>query len=293
MKRRDEVLVGVFTTAAVLLAVLGSIWLVQGGLAKGYPLHATFTWGAGLKQGQPVWLSGVTVGFVDDVDFRQDGRLVVTFAIDDEYRVPLGSTAAVVPNGFFGDVAIALTPVRPNAQSFSPGDTVPSGVGAPLMVTLTSRADTIERMLQDILGEAKKELVDQRGVAELRNTLVSMNRLAAELTNVVAVQSRELQATMIAFRRTASALDSIQVDSTVRQLRATTASFGDLSAELMATTTRFGGVLDRMEKGDGNVARLLNDSALYNDVRRLVMRMDTLTLDFKKNPRKFINLEIF
>ena len=293
MKRRDEVLVGVFTTAAVALAVLGSIWLVQGGLAKGYPLYSTFNWGAGLKQGQPVWLSGVTVGFVDEVDFRQDGRLVVTFAIEDEYRVPLGTTAAVVPNGFFGDVAIALTPERPNPQSFSPGDTVPAGAGAPLMLTLTSRADTIERMVQEILGEARKELVDQRGVSELRNTLVSMNRLAGELSNVVALQSRELQATMVAFRRTASSLDSMQIDSTVRQLRATTASFGELSSELKSTTTRFGGVLDRVEKGDGNVARLLNDSALYNDVRRLVMRIDTLTLDFKKNPRKFINLEIF
>jgi phospholipid/cholesterol/gamma-HCH transport system substrate-binding protein len=293
MKRRDEVLVGVFTTAAAVLLVLGSIWLVQGGLSKGYPLYSTFNWGAGLKQGQPVWLSGVTVGFVDDVDFRQDGRLVVTFAIDDEYRVPLGTTASVVPNGFFGDVAIALTPERPNPQSFSPGDTVPSGLGAPLMQTLTARADTIERMVQDILGEARKELVDQRGVSELRNTLVSMNRLTAELSNVVALQSRELQATMVAFRRAASALDSMQIDSTVRQLRATTTSFADLSSELRSTTTRFGGVLDRVEKGDGNVARLLNDSALYNDVRRLVMRIDTLTLDFKRNPRKFINLEIF
>jgi phospholipid/cholesterol/gamma-HCH transport system substrate-binding protein len=293
MKRRDEVLVGVFTTAAVILAVLGSIWLVQGGLSKGYPLYSTFNWGAGLKQGQPVWLSGVTVGFVDEVDFRQDGRLVVTFAIDDEYRVPLGTTAAVVPNGFFGDVAIALTPERPNPQSFSAGDTVPAGVGAPLMQTLTARADTIERMVQDILGEARKELVDQRGVSELRNTLVSMNRLAAELSNVVALQSRELQATMVAFRRTASSLDSMQIDSTMRQMRATLASFGELATGLEGASTRLSGVLERAETGNGSVARLLNDSALYNDVRRLVMRLDTLTLDFKRNPRKFINLEIF
>ena len=35
MKRRDEVLVGVFTTVALAVIVLGAIWLARGGLSKG------------------------------------------------------------------------------------------------------------------------------------------------------------------------------------------------------------------------------------------------------------------
>ncbi|MGQ0538321.1 MAG: MlaD family protein, partial [Gemmatimonadaceae bacterium] len=126
MKRRDEILVGLFTTAAVVILVVGTIWLLRGGLAKGYALHATFPWGSGLKEGQPVWLSGVTVGFVDNVELKDDGRLTVTFRIQDKYKVPLGSEASIVPNGFFGDVAIALRPKAPNPESFEPGDTVPA-----------------------------------------------------------------------------------------------------------------------------------------------------------------------
>jgi hypothetical protein len=41
------------------------------------------------------------------------------------------------------------------------------------------------------------------------------------------------------------------------------------------------------------MGKLMNDPALYNDVRSLVTRLDSLTADFKKNPRKYIKLSIF
>jgi len=108
MKTRDEVLVGLLVTAAIVVTVLGSLWLARGGLSKGYPLYAKFPWGAGLKQGQPVLLVGVAVGYLDQVDLHQDGTLVTTLRIQKHYQVPVTSKAAVVPNGIFGDMAVAL-----------------------------------------------------------------------------------------------------------------------------------------------------------------------------------------
>ena len=64
MKRRDEVLVGIFLTVAVAIALLGTLWLVRGGLSSGYPLYSKFAWGQNLKPGQPVLLAGVNVGAV-------------------------------------------------------------------------------------------------------------------------------------------------------------------------------------------------------------------------------------
>ena len=110
MKTRDEVLVGLVVTAAIVVTVLGSLWLARGGLSKGYPLYAKFPWGAGLKQGQPVLLVGVNVGYVDEVDLHQDGTLVTTLRVQNGYQVPVTSKATVVANGIFGDMAIALTP---------------------------------------------------------------------------------------------------------------------------------------------------------------------------------------
>jgi phospholipid/cholesterol/gamma-HCH transport system substrate-binding protein len=48
-----------------------------------------------------------------------------------------------------------------------------------------------------------------------------------------------------------------------------------------------------VDSGTGTAAKLINDPGLYNDLRTLTQRLDSLTADFKKNPRRYINLEIF
>ena len=109
MKRRDEVLVGILITIAVIVGVLGTIWLVRGGFSTGYPLYARFEWGAGVKQGQPVRLAGVQIGVVSGVELDPRGTILVEMTIEDDYHVPRNSEAAVVPVGIFGDQEIALS----------------------------------------------------------------------------------------------------------------------------------------------------------------------------------------
>src|SRR5689334_19028770 len=146
MKRRDEVTVGILITTAVIVLVLGSLWLARGGLKSGYPLYTRFAWGQNLKQGQPVLLAGVSVGYVGDVTLRRNGYLDVMLKIDDQYTIPKGSTAAVKPVGIFGDVAVALNPpVPPPAASYNPGDTVPPGPAAADIGQIMNRVDTISQ----------------------------------------------------------------------------------------------------------------------------------------------------
>ncbi|MFN8665939.1 MAG: MlaD family protein [Gemmatimonadaceae bacterium] len=293
MKRRDEVLVGIFTTAAIAVIIVGALWLARGGLSSGYPLYSRFPWGSGLKQGQPVWLAGVTAGFVDDVALDPNGTVVVTYRLRKEYKVPKGTKATVVANGFFGDMAIALTPDGATTESFAPGDTIPLGIPSTGLATLTARADTITQGVNAILGNARKEMVDSGGIREMRQTLAATNKLVVQLAQIAALQSQELQATLVTVRSRAAAIDSMQVDSTVRSLRAASANMATLTGELKSTTDRLNTVLTKVEKGDGTAAMLLNDPGLYQDLRRVLTRVDSLTADFKKNPKRYINLEIF
>ncbi|HET6680750.1 MAG TPA: MlaD family protein [Gemmatimonadaceae bacterium] len=293
MKRRDEILVGIFTTAAVIVLVLGALWLARGGLSNGYPLYATFPWGAGLKTGQPVLLVGVTVGFVDEVKLEQDGTLITSFRIRDEYQVPLGSKATVVANGIFGDMAIALTPEGPNPRSFQPGDTVPIGPPQPGLANLTARFDTIGRSVKAITDVAQLQLVDSGGIRELRQTLMATNRLVQQLSSIAALQSNEIQLTLASVRHAMSGIDSAMVDSTVRNFRQMSENVVRVTDGLDSTTARLNAVLARIESGDGTAAMLINDKGLYLDMRQLLLRLDSLTADFKQNPKRYIKLSIF
>ena len=293
MKTRDEVLVGLVITAAIVVTVLGSLWLARGGLSKGYPLYAKFPWGAGLKQGQPVLLVGVNVGYVDEVELHQDGILVTTLRIQKQYNVPLTSKAAVVPNGIFGDMAVAVTPSRPDPRSFKPRDTIPIGPSTPGIADLTSKADSITRSVNAMTSALEREMVAGGGIRDLRNTIAATNRMVNEFAAVASEQSRQLTATMTALRRATTAIDPAKVDSTITNFRTASSNMAAMSADLKATSSRLDAILAKVDSGPGSAAKLLNDPGVYNDVRGLLQRMDSLLADIKKNPKRYINVKIF
>ena len=293
MKTRDEVLVGLIVTAAIVVTVLGSLWLARGGLSKGYALYAKFPWGAGLKQGQPVLLVGVNVGYVDEVELHQDGILVTTLRIQKSYQVPITSKAAVVPNGIFGDMAIAVTPSRPDARSFKPGDTVPIGPSTVGIAELTTKADSITRSVNAMTSALEREMVAGGGIRDLRNTIAATNRMVIEFAAVASEQSKQLTATMTALRRATSAIDPAKVDSTITNFRSASANLAAMSTDLKQTTTKLDAILAKVDSGNGSAAKLLNDPGIYNDTRALLARMDSLLADVKKNPKRYFNVKVF
>ena len=293
MKRRNEVLVGILLTVGVVIGVLGTIWLVRGGFSSGYPLYSRFKWGAGVKQGQAVRLAGVQVGVVSDVELDPKGTILVTMSIEKDYSVPRNSVAAVVAVGIFGDQEIALTPAEPSPISFAKGDSVPAAPLKAGLPELTARADTISQRLDDVAKAVQIELVTGGGIADLRKTLASTNELAHSLSVIATEQSRQLSLTLRKFRNTAAALDSVQLDSTLRNLQATSRNLAVFTDSLRGTAQQLNAVIAKANNGDGTLGKLLNDPGLYHDLRRLTTRLDSLTLDFKQHPRRYINLEIF
>jgi phospholipid/cholesterol/gamma-HCH transport system substrate-binding protein len=294
MKRRNEVLVGVFVTVALIVGILGTLWLSRSGLlSDSYPLYTRFRWGANLKQGQEVWLAGFAVGTVDRVELRPDGWLDVWMAVDEKYQVPDGVIAQLKTASFFGDMAINLEPPLNFRSSVRPGDTIPAAPPPPTMDALLSRLDSVSRGVSDVAEAFQIQMVREGGIEDLKGTISATNRLVRQISQIADEQSRELSRLTKNLNRTVSAIDSAVVDSTMRNIRATTANLAQLSADFQDTRERMSALLTKIESGDGSAAKLLNDPGLYNDVRALVQRVDSLTADFKKNPRKYINLEIF
>lgn len=300
MKRRDEVLVGIFLSVAVAIALLGTLWLVRGGLSSGYSLYARFAWGQNLKPGQPVLLAGVNVGAVADVKLRNDGYLDVFLRVDNDVKVPRNSVASVKPIGIFGDAAIALTPTGPSPVSFSPGDTVPVGPGDTDIQAIENKVDSIASTVNTMTKTLNAELFASGGIRDIRKSLAnaaalsaSAAQLSVQLNRIAAEQNRNLTLTMAQFRKAASAIDSAQIDSTLRNFHTSSASLTSIASHLDSTSKRADNIVAGIERGEGNAGKLLKDTLLYSDLRGLVTQADSVLADLKKNPKKYINLRIF
>ena len=291
MKRRDEVSVGILLTVAVIVLITGTLWLVRGGLSRGYPLHVRFAWGHSLKQGQSVVLAGVTVGNVADVQLNADGFLDVDLTIRNQYKIPKTAVAEVYPVGIFGDVIVALKTGAPTTDAFAADDTVPSkpasGSG---LDALQAKADTIATSLLAVTKVLESEMVAAGTMRHIRESVTGMNKLVAQLSAAVAEQNRNMTATMSSVR---TAVDSAEIARTLQQMRVTAANGDSLMARLSTNTTQIQAVLARLERGEGTAGKLLTDSLLYADARSFMKRADSLLADFQKNPKKYINLSIF
>lgn len=294
MKRRDEVAVGVLITVAAAILILGALWLARGGLSTGYPLYTRFAWGQNLKQGQPVLLAGVSVGYVSDVKLRRDGYLDVMLRIDDDQQVPKGSTATVKPVGIFGDVAVAINPPTPvPLANYAPGDTVPPGIPTPDIAQIMTRVDSIGMSVERLTHAMDEELVQTGALRDMRRTIANAAQLSGQLSVLATEQNRNLTTTLAAYRRAATGLDSARLAATVSNLETTSGNTARLVANLDSSTVRLTSILTRLEHGEGTAGKLLSDTALYGDLRGLVHQTDSLLADVKKNPRKYINLSIF
>jgi phospholipid/cholesterol/gamma-HCH transport system substrate-binding protein len=300
MKRRDEVLVGVFLSAAVAIALLGTLWLVRGGLSSGYPLYSRFVWGQNLKPGQQVLLAGVAVGAVADVKLRDDGFLDVTLRVNDDVKVPKNSVASVKPVGIFGDAAIALTPKGPSKVSYSPGDTVPVGPADTDVQAIMNRVDSIGLTVQQMTKAINADLIASGGIKDMRKTLANAaelsqaaTRLSIQLNSIAAEQNRNLTATMASFRRAATALDSAKIDSTMTNFRTSSASLTRIASNLDSTSRHANNLIAGLERGEGTAGKMLRDTLLYNDLRNVVTHVDSVIADLKSNPRKYLKFSVF
>ena len=323
MKRKDEVIVGVFVTIAVIVGIAGTLYLARRGWTKTYPMYARFDWGQNLKVGQPVQLAGVQVGFVQTLDLDPAGYLNVKMNIDRDRKIPEGSTISVQSEGIFGDKSLAIKPCRRavapvnakeppagapqpkqdltaivepvcRAGAFLPaGDTIPTGHPAPTLDQIMTRVDSMSAALGDVTNTVRLEFVQRGGIAELRQTIANTNHLVTQLSGVTEVESKALSTTLASLKRTLDAIDSAAVDSTMRNMAAASRNLSALTRDLDSSTVRVNAILDKLNNGNGTAALLLNDPGVYNQLRQLLSRLDSLTADLKANPKKYLNVKVF
>jgi phospholipid/cholesterol/gamma-HCH transport system substrate-binding protein len=77
LRYRREATVGAFLIAATLVFVFGLMWLRGQSFSRGDVIDVVFADIVGLKVGDPVRTSGVTVGAVKSIQLEHPGRVVV------------------------------------------------------------------------------------------------------------------------------------------------------------------------------------------------------------------------
>src|SRR5207247_11228753 len=121
---KEEVGVGALVVFGLIAFTVFMFWLTGRSItSKGVPVAVEFKNVSGLKEGDPVRVSGVKKGRVAHVRLDRVGRVTVTLQLDPEVRAHQGATAAVATAALPGAKLVDYNPginatlLRPGAHS--------------------------------------------------------------------------------------------------------------------------------------------------------------------------------
>ncbi|HZE37637.1 MAG TPA: MCE family protein [Stackebrandtia sp.] len=108
---------------AIVVLAVGGYFAWQSAAAQGKTYTAEFTRAVGVQVGSDVRVLGVKIGTITKV--KPDGKVVkVSMLVDDDYAVPAGAKAVVIPPSIVADRYVQLTPAYKGGEKMADGHTI-------------------------------------------------------------------------------------------------------------------------------------------------------------------------
>ena len=280
---RREIKIGIFLAGAFLL--LAVFIFIAGDLSTwfqkpGYELSVLFPSATGLEKRAAARLAGVKIGYVKDI--RLDERKArVVLAVWPKYQVPRGSRATLASIGLVGERYIEISP-SDQADFLKPGETIEAGV--------TVGFDQIGGLAASIGDELKavtrslREMTDEEAKQNLSAILKNLNAFSLELSEFMAANKGELETGIQSASQAAKGFDQ-KLGEISRNLNETIAAVKTIATEnedsiksslqkleevldeLQESVRLLKNSLEKIDKGEGTVGKLVQDPALYDEAR--------------------------
>jgi phospholipid/cholesterol/gamma-HCH transport system substrate-binding protein len=289
---KREITVGALVLAAIVLFIIGALWL--GGKSVGGTGDLTtveFSQVGNLKEGVPVLISGVNKGKVEQIRLIEPGNVRVLISLADDVEPKSDATARIVSVSALGDAAIALDPGK-STQALGRGPI--RGTTEPALTdrvaALGDRADSV------LLGA--QQLVSQRTADDLHATMVAMQRMLNTIADRIPASTTEATRTMAAFRDLSARLDSTLANPGLTRglanLDTVTSSLATMTTQLTRTGATLDTLLAAMNRGEGTLGKFASDSGLYLDMRGTLQSLKALIDDIKREPGRItVQLKVF
>jgi len=278
--------IGIFLGGCLLLVSV--LVFIVGDLGRffrpsGYPVFTSFGSVAGLDKSATVRLSGVKIGYVRDI--RLEGlRPRVEMVIDPSAKIPGGSKATLSSLGLIGEKYIEILP-GPEASFIAAGGEVESQASVGLD-QLGSLALSIGEEIKGVSGRVR-DILDDSNEARLRETLDNLarategindflraNRAGLDDSVQAAAQAfrdfdREVKGVAASLNAAAQSVQSL-VDENRPGLGEDLEKMKGILNEVQDAVERLNTILEKTEKGEGSLGRLLTSPELYDKAKDAV-----------------------
>lgn len=284
---RNLTALGLLVVIAGALFVWGFFYLMGDPiLTGGDEVVVVMEDGAGLSRGDQVYLNGVQVGTVRRVNLNPSDGVTVRINVNDDLRLP-ADTRVVVRNDVFGATTVELLPGRA-LVALEGGDTIQGITRQALPELATDLGDQARQVLA-----SADSLLSPNAVNDLKATASVLPEAARQLRAAFA----ELSAAASSLRRTAEEIEraetGAQAGATMAEIRASARAATSALTGMDVSMTSLASVLGKIDRGEGTLGLLVNDTLLYGEMNATLRELRALTADIRENPKKYVTVEIF
>ena len=283
------------------MAILGLVVLFFGlNYLKGLNLFTsdksyfmTFKDISGLSNNSPIYADGYKVGVVKNIkyDYNHQNDIEIEAGLDPSLRIPKGSTAEVVSD-LLGNVQVNLLLANNPREKLEPGDRIVGRVNDGAMGKLKEMIPAVERILpklDSIMSSLNTLLADpafaqsvhniQQITGGLTQTTSQLNTLLAGLNKDVPQLMTNTNGVLDQANQLAGNLAQVNVGETMQKINSTLDNVQKLSAQL--------------NNPQGTLGLLLNDASLYNNLNSTMRDADSLLVNFKAHPKRYVHFSTF
>jgi phospholipid/cholesterol/gamma-HCH transport system substrate-binding protein len=292
-----ELRVGAVVLLACAILIFGLIWVkgIRFDQSR-YRYSVIFPNVGALEVGDPVSISGVPKGKVDRIELHE-GDVLVTFNLTTDVVLKKDAKFTVMNVGLMGERFIAvqtgysdtlLDLSRPIRGYYDTGIPEVMGKMGEMITQVRCLAENLQAAVgtkssQEAMIRVIKNLEEitrktnallDRNQKKFDQTLGDLSYTSAELKQMFKENKGKLQGTVDNFSSASEKLNNI------------TTTLDSLSISLKNLSSK-------IEGGEGALGQLLNDTTLYEQIKKTTQNVDSLILDIKKHPKKYLKFSIF
>ena len=293
---KKELTIGFCVVVALFALFLGINFLKGINIFKAATYYyATYTNAAGLQVSAPVMLNGYKVGQVREINYEYDnlGHVKAELSVDRALKLPKG-TMAVIEQDLLGTATVVLHPTA--ATTFEEvGATLKSETASGMMEAVQQKlmpnleglfvqVDSLVRSLNVLASNPalttsvnRLDAITLHIERTLKTINASMKSLPPVMNNVNDI-SDNLKVMSGALAELSSDLKELPIDTTMQNVAALSANLKTLSESLNRT--------------DSSLGLITHDRALYDNLNNCAASLDSLLIDVKRNPKRYISIKL-
>ena len=247
----------------------------------------------GLSASSPVYARGYRIGVVKDIvyDFEKANDIVAVVQMDNRMNMPQ-ETSAVLESDMLGNIKINLIFPETITGMMERGDTIQGEVSTGALAKAAEMIPAIEQLLpkiDSILVSLNTLLADPA----IPNSLHHIDQVTGDLTTT----TRQLNTMMAQLNHEVPGMmtkaNTILDNTTELTDKINQMDFAATKAKVDATLDDVHQMTAALNSDQSSLGLLMKDPGLYNNLNATMLSADSLLMDLRYHPKRYVHFSIF